>query len=105
MAIQRGPIVYCLEGVDHGGIILDRIAIDPKQVSSNEFGVEYQDHLLGGISLLRGKGNVVDESGWEGRLYRSKEPSSKHSEITAIPYYAWDNRAPGEMRVWVRAIP
>jgi len=104
LAIQRGPIVYCLEGVDHGGIILDRIAIDPKQVSSNEFGVEHQGHLLGGVSLLRGKANVVDESGWEGRLYRSKEPSSKHTELTAIPYYAWDNRAPGEMRVWVRAI-
>ena len=104
MAMQRGPIVYCLEGVDHGGIILDRIAIDPGQVLSNEFGIEHQDNLLGGISLLRGKASVVDESGWEGTLYRHREPSSKYMDISAIPYYAWDNRAPGEMRVWVRAI-
>jgi DUF1680 family protein len=105
MAIQRGPIVYCLEGVDHGGIVLDRIAIDPKHVLSNEFGIEHQDHLLGGVSIVRGKASVVDESGWEGMLYQNRKPSSKDMDITAIPYYAWDNRAPGEMRVWVRAIP
>jgi uncharacterized protein len=103
MAIQRGPIVYCLEGVDHAGIVLDRIAIDPQRVLSNEFGIEHQDHLLGGVSVLRGRGSMVDESGWEDTLYRYREPSSKTVDITAIPYYAWDNRAPGEMRVWVRA--
>ena len=104
MAIQRGPIVYCLEGVDHETIVLDRIALDPKHVLSNEFGLVHQDDLLGGVSVMRGRGCVVDESGWEGRLYRYQEPSSKTIDITAIPYYAWDNRAPGEMRVWVRAI-
>jgi DUF1680 family protein len=103
VALQRGPIVYCLEGVDHGGMVLDRIAVDPKQVTSNEFGIEHRDNWLGGVSLLRSKASVVDESGWEGLLYRYREPSSKQMEITAIPYYAWDNRAPGEMRVWMRA--
>jgi DUF1680 family protein len=104
LAIQLGPIVYCLEGVDHETIVLDRLALDPKQILSNEFGLVHEDDLLGGVSLLRGRGYVVDESGWEGRLYRHQEPSSKTMDITAIPYYAWDNRAPGEMRVWVRAI-
>jgi len=93
-----------LASVDHGAIVLDRIALDPKVVLSNEFGVEYQDHLFSGVSVLRGKGSVVNESGWEGMLYRYREPSSKTMDITAIPYYAWDNRAPGEMRVWVRVI-
>ena len=104
MAIQRGPLVYCLEGVDHGGIVLDRIALDPQRILSNEFGIEHQDHLLGGVSVLRGKASVVDESGWEGKLYRHSKPSLKTKEITAIPYHAWDNRAPGGMRVWMRAI-
>jgi DUF1680 family protein len=104
LAIQRGPLVYCLEGVDHGAITLDRIAIDPKHSLSNEFGVDDQAHLLGGVSLLRGKGSVVDESGWEGRLYRHSKPSSKSIDITAIPYCVWDHRAPGDMRVWLRAI-
>jgi DUF1680 family protein len=103
IALQRGPLVYCLEGVDHGGIGLDRIAVDPALVGSNQFAVEHQDRLLGGVSLLHGKGCVVDEEGWDSVLYRHGRPSIKSMEITAIPYYAWDNRAPGEMRVWIRA--
>jgi len=102
VALERGPIVYCLEGIDHAGTILDRIAIDPHNVS-NEFQVEQDDQLLGGVSVLRGKGTVVDESGWEDVLYRNRPPSSKSIDITAIPYYAWDNRAPGQMRTWLQA--
>jgi DUF1680 family protein len=103
MALQRGPLVYCLEGVDHGGIGLDRMAIDPALVGSSQFTVEHQDRVLGGASLLHGRGFVVDEEGWESVLYRHGRPSIKPMEITAIPYYAWDNRDPGEMRVWIRA--
>lgn len=102
MALQRGPVVYCLEGVDHGDIKLDRISIDPQHVS-NEFQVEHREDLLGGVSVLRGKGRVVEESGWEDTLYRTQGPSLNSIDITAIPYYAWDNRAPGEMRIWMRA--
>jgi DUF1680 family protein len=102
MALQRGPVLYCLEGVDHGKIVLDRISIDPQQVANN-FQVEHREDLLGGVSVLRGKGRVVDESEWEDILYRNQQPSSKSIDITAIPYYAWDNRASGEMRIWIRA--
>jgi len=103
MALQRGPMVYCLEGVDHGGIGLDRITIDPAQIASDQLTVEHQDRLLGGISLLHGKAGIAAEDGWEGVLYRNDRPSIRPMEFTAIPYYAWDNRAPGEMRVWIRA--
>jgi DUF1680 family protein len=102
MAIQRGPIIYCLEGVDHRGFVLDQIAVDPKDVSS-EFGTEHQDNLLGGVNIIQGKGAVVNEKGWKGMLYRYRGPSLKFMEIKAIPYYAWDNRTPGEMRVWLRS--
>jgi DUF1680 family protein len=102
VALERGPLVYCLEGVDHPEISLDRITIDPADVSS-EFQVEYNEKLLGGINLLRGKGMIVDESGWENVLYRNQGPVSKHIDITAIPYFAWENRAVGEMRVWLRS--
>jgi DUF1680 family protein len=103
LAIQRGPIIYCLEGVDHGNILLDRIAVNPQNISE-DFVPEYQENLLGGINILHGKGELVDETGWEGRLYRHQPPSQTPVEITAIPYYAWDNRAAGEMRVWIRSI-
>lgn len=101
VALERGPLIYCLEGIDHPGTILDRIAIDPHNLS-NKFQVEYNDKLLSGVSVLRGKGTVVDESGWENVLYRNKPPSSKNIDVTAIPYYAWDNRVPSQMRIWMR---
>jgi uncharacterized protein len=101
VALQRGPIVYCLEGVDHEGSHLDRIAIDPQKLSK-EFEVEWDENLLGGVNLLRGKGSALDESGWENALYRTQQPSSSSIDITAIPYNAWDNRASGEMRIWIR---
>ncbi len=102
VALTRGPLVYCLEGVDHSGIALSRIEVDP-QNASNEFRAEYDDNSLGGVFVLRGKGSVVDESGWEDVLYRTRHPSSKSVSLKAIPYYAWDNRAPGEMRIWLQS--
>ena len=103
IALQCGPIVYCFEEVDHGGI-LDRIALNPKQVLSNNFEKEYQENLLGGVNILRGKGRLMDAQGWDGVLYRYEEPSWKDTDVMAIPYYAWNNRAPGKMRVWIPMI-
>jgi hypothetical protein len=101
LALQRGPLVYCLEGVDHGGIGLDRIALDPEHMAAHEMTVEHQQNLLGGVSVLRGQGQAADEDGWEGVLYRRRGLTTRQIDITAIPYYAWDNRAAGAMRVWI----
>jgi DUF1680 family protein len=104
MAIQRGPIVYCLEGMDHRKITLDQITLDPHQILSGKFEVEYVDNLLGGICILRGQGTLFDENGWNAALYRHERPLSKPVDIMAIPYYAWNNRDPGEMRIWFRGM-
>lgn len=78
VAVQRGPLVYCFEGVDNGNrvanIVLDR---DP------QFRVERQDKLLGGIRTIQAR-------------------SRGGREVTAVPYFAWDHREPGPMQVWVR---
>jgi len=101
-AVQRGPIVYCLEGVDHGNIVLDRIAVDPAIVPN--WTVEYKPDLLGGVNVLRGQGRAIAAEGWGDALYRSgPAPEETPVDITAIPYCVWDNRQPGEMRVWLRA--
>ena len=50
VALERGPIVYCLEGIDHAGISLDRITIDPGNIS-NDFQVEQDGQLLSGVSV------------------------------------------------------
>jgi DUF1680 family protein len=104
VALQRGPIIYCLEGIDHADVILDRITIQPHDVSSNEFHSVYHDDFLGGMTIVHGKGQCISESGWSGTLYRNEEPVIEEVDITAIPYYAWDNRSPGEMRIWLRAL-
>jgi uncharacterized protein len=101
LALQRGPLVYCLEGVDHGGAsALDRVAVTIDQVK--EFTSDFQPELLGGVTVLHGKGTLIEDQGWDGQLYRSRPPTKKEIALTAIPYCVWDNRTPGEMRVWLR---
>jgi DUF1680 family protein len=100
VAIQRGPIVYCLEGVDHSGIILDRISVDPRQIP--DFKITYRPDFLGGTAVIEGKGSLIADGDWQGTLYRSQAPVKQEITLTAIPYCVWDNRASGEMRVWLR---
>jgi DUF1680 family protein len=101
VAIQRGPIVYCLEGADHGNLILDRISVDPATIAS-EFVVEHRPDFLGGSAIIRGTGNVIQAAGWNDDLYRTNAPAKNEIAIMAVPYCVWDNREPGEMRVWLR---
>jgi DUF1680 family protein len=100
VAIQRGPLVYCLEGADHGDFALDQISVNPADIPG--FQATYRPDLLGGVTVIEGQGKVIDEGSWSGGLYASQRPAEKEIQITAVPYYAWDNRKPGEMRVWMR---
>ena len=102
LALQRGPVVFCLEGVDNGSIGLDRVTLDPVQVAS--FSVEYRPDLLGGVPVLRGPAQAITEDGWDSHtLYRRNHPSNTTAlDVVAVPYATWDNREPGEMRVWFR---
>lgn len=101
LAIQRGPMVYCLEEVDQeAGIDLFDVQIDP----SAPLSVKWQDDLLDGVTVIEAGGCVADVSGWGEHLYRplgSVKAPSRSITLTAIPYYAWANRGPGSMRVWI----
>jgi DUF1680 family protein len=102
VAVQRGPIVYCLEGCDHGQILLDRISVDAAAIP--QWAVEHMPDLLGGVTVLRGRGRVIAAEDWGNTLYRSgAAPVEEPIDIVAVPYCVWDNREPGEMRVWLRA--
>ena len=102
LAIERGPLLYCLEGVDHGEIALDRISVDPQQVSQ-AFKTQYKPDLLAGVTVIHGTGQLIEGAGWGSELYRSNPPAEKEIDLMAVPYCVWDNRAPGEMRVWLRS--
>jgi hypothetical protein len=96
VALQRGPIVYCLEDADNtGGSRV--IALPPDAAIESEFHPD----LLGGVTVLNGDGLAMPAQDWEdGELYRPA-PGGKRVRFTAIPYFAWANRAPGGMQVWI----
>lgn len=100
VAIRRGPFVYCLEGVDHPGQVLEDLRLDPT-AELVETGSDAPEVVI----ALTAQG-CEHTSGAD--LYTDGgEPSSDHSttSITAIPYFAWGNRGPSAMRVWVPAEP
>jgi DUF1680 family protein len=92
VALKRGPLVYCLEAVDNGGSVY-HLAV-PRDA---KLTAEHRPGLLGGVTVVRG---TASTEGWHEQLYR---PVGRAQEVnfTAVPYYAWDNREPGEMVVWV----
>ncbi|SUA62147.1 glycosyl hydrolase [Paenibacillus polymyxa] len=93
IALQRGPVVYCLEEADNGANLAGLRL--PKDSPITE---EFSENLLGGIVKLTIEGHRVKSSN---ALYSSEPLELVPQQITAIPYYAWCNRAKGEMRVWV----
>lgn len=96
VALARGPLVYCLEGTDNP-FPLNRVRVDPAAI----FTAEFRPGLLGGMTVLRGRARLADAGDWGGALYREEAPRLFETEITAVPYFAWDNRDPGEMLVWL----
>jgi len=83
VALQRGPVVYCVEAVDHGGKVT-HLALDPKATLT----AEHRPKLLGGVTVLTG----------QAATHRGPV------DLRAIPYYAWDNRTAGEMAVWLPTV-
>ncbi len=98
VAIQRGPLVYCLEEIDNGRN-LQAISI-PEGI---ELTAEFDKDLLGGIMVIKGKAECIDDSTWTAdELYRPLKNKTMPINIKAIPYCLWNNRKPGEMLVWIR---
>lgn len=95
VALQRGPVVFCLEQTDNIES-LNKISL-PKGA---ELKSKFEKDLLGGVVVIEGQGEVDEESN---TLYSTEEPAAKPLQIKAIPYYAWDNRDPGQMMVWIRS--
>jgi DUF1680 family protein len=115
VALQRGPLVYCLEGVDNGGA-LDELAL-PRSATLEAL---FEPDLLGGVVTIQGDAlRVVSEpfkglvttigpagerpAGTQG-LYVTEPPVYAHTHFKAVPYFAWDNRQEGDMAVWIREV-
>jgi len=97
VALQRGPLVYCLEEVDNGQDLADiRLPRRARLVA------EYRPRLLGGTVVIRARGKRRSQAGWRATLYRSARPSARSVDLLAVPFYLRVNRKPGEMLVWIR---
>lgn len=102
-ALMRGPLVYCIEQADNP-------EIDPRDLvlpKDSTFEPHWEPKLLNGVTALTGRAKIAAPSAdWKG-LYmagdaRSEPPAVREAAVTAIPYFAWANRTPGRMQVWLR---
>jgi len=104
VAVQRGPLVYCLEQLDQSqGVQLYDVSLDLRRKAVGEFHEEFRADLLGGIIVLKHPGAVEEKLADEKALYHpysNKEAKTRQVELTFIPYYAWANRAATQMQVW-----
>jgi DUF1680 family protein len=102
LAIQRGPLVYCLESHDQpAGVNLLDLRIDPDQPLHDD----WSSTLFGGTMLIHASGYILDLDMWGEALYRpldgAGDPPRQALRLTAIPYYLWANRGATSMRVWI----
>jgi DUF1680 family protein len=81
VALEYGPIVYCIEGTDNNNNTFSMRVPDEVPLT-----VSFDEKLLGGVNVI--KGNVPLEKGEE-------------QAMTAIPYYVWSNRGISTMKVWL----
>jgi DUF1680 family protein len=101
VAVERGPLVYCLEQEDQaaGKTLFDL------SLASGTFESEFEPDLLGGVLVLRHHGQAAARPLNTEPLYsparaRRDQPGTPVT-LTFIPYYAWANREPQPMVVWV----
>ena len=99
IAIQRGPIVYCLESTDlPSGVKISDVFIP----AGLQLTARYDQRLLDGIVVLEGNALVRTSQDWSGKLYRETSPATFHPfKAKFIPYCVWQNRGPSEMSVWL----
>jgi uncharacterized protein len=104
LALMRGPLVYCVEGADYPGLDVRDLVLP----GDAPLGAEEHPDLLGGVVLLHGTARLLTPGpSWRDKLYSGAPPAREAGgaevPFVALPYYAWANREPGGMQVWLRA--
>jgi len=89
--LERGPMVYCLEGPDNKDSLVQNIMIDKNAIAT----AQYDPNLLNGVGVI----NIAGQS--TKRQLNSDSLLVVNQNVKAIPYYAWANRGPSEMTVWI----
>ncbi len=99
LAVQRGPIVYCLESADlPKGVRVCDVSLPRDAVLTPRFDAK----LLGGVAVLEGEFVVRRSAPWDNTLYRPMDQSAgERMKLKLVPHFAWGNRGAGEMSVWL----
>ncbi|MGB6198634.1 MAG: beta-L-arabinofuranosidase domain-containing protein [Candidatus Acidiferrales bacterium] len=115
VAVQRGPLVYCLEQLDQPtGVDLIDGSLAVSMEPGAEFTSEFKQDFLGGVIVLHRDGVVAESMSPQGSSNSQGGPAAlygpyrdqsdaRHSHgvrLTFIPYYVWANREPSPMEVW-----
>lgn len=100
LAIQRGPLVYCVEQTDVRPAPLSSLFLP----SNTELRAGKCSSMFGGITVILGTAQTLADADWHGKLYNAA-PLLHPVNFMAIPYYAWDNRQAGAMKVWLPVAP
>ncbi|MEO7145947.1 MAG: beta-L-arabinofuranosidase domain-containing protein [Bryobacteraceae bacterium] len=104
-AVERGPLVYCLEGLDQPGA--DSLADISLAASGPGFTMEMRKNLLDGIVVLKHRGTQSATPSAKQPLYmpldEQRHAARRPIDLTFIPYYTWANREPSQMEVWITA--
>lgn len=100
VALQRGPLVYCLEQADNGPQLHNRSLPDDADIKvvTGTRGVLADKQIL----VAQGMNTPVMETGQALYHFDAAPVIAEPCELTFIPYFTWANRGEGEMRVWVR---
>ncbi|RYZ42709.1 MAG: glycoside hydrolase family 127 protein, partial [Sphingobacteriales bacterium] len=89
VALQYGPLVYCVEGADnenvHGLIV----------PAATTFTTKFRPDLLGGVNTISFTAPVITTG------KDAVSVSTQQKTITAIPYFSWNNRGANDMQVWI----
>lgn len=83
VALEYGPVVYCVEGIDNGNSLSNLVLADNVKLR-----VEKRNDLLNGVNTITAKLPAL-------------RTGAKEQKLLAIPYYTWSNRGVGEMKVWI----
>jgi len=112
VAIQRGPLVYCIEQIDNNVPPYLHVLPEDRKLANRvplkwivlpedaKLEAHFEPDLLDGVVVIYG--DALHDSEWDAQLYRLVSGQRKPFKIKAIPYFVWANREPGEMRVWIR---
>ncbi len=98
LAVERGPLVYCVESVDNGAV--DDLVLDPDV----PLHAVHRPDVLGGTVLVTGTARRTSQDPRPWRPHDTPESDGASTvPVTAVPYHLWGNRGAGAMRVWLRA--